>query len=87
MLSATFRQASRPRPEMVRVDPANRLLWRMNPRRLDIEADDGAQLAVRAGLNPSDQLILNPPVGVVDGMRVTTTPEAKSVAGAHAAAG
>ena len=56
-------------------------------RRLDIEADDGAQLAVRAGLNPSDQLILNPPVGVMDGMRVTTTPEAKSVAGAHAAAG
>jgi Protein of unknown function (DUF1553)/Protein of unknown function (DUF1549)/Planctomycete cytochrome C len=38
MLSATYRQASRPRPEMVRVDPANRLLWRMNPRRLDIEA-------------------------------------------------
>jgi len=56
-------------------------------RRLDVEADDGAQLAVRAGLNPSDQLILNPPVGLVDGMRVTTPPEAKAVAGGQATAG
>ena len=38
MLSATYRQASRPRPDAARIDPANRLLWRMNPRRLDIEA-------------------------------------------------
>jgi hypothetical protein len=38
VLSATYRQASRPRPEIAKVDPANRLLWRMNPRRLDIEA-------------------------------------------------
>jgi hypothetical protein len=43
-------------------------------RRLDVEADDGAQVAVRAGLNVSDQLILNPPIGLVDGMRVTTRP-------------
>jgi hypothetical protein len=50
-------------------------------RRLDIEADDGAQVAVRAGLNASDQLILNPPIGLVDGMRVTTMPEARPVAG------
>lgn len=38
MLSATYRQASRPRDDAARVDPANHLLWRMNPRRLDIEA-------------------------------------------------
>jgi hypothetical protein len=38
MLSATYRQASRPRADAVRVDPANHFLWRMNPRRLDIEA-------------------------------------------------
>ena len=37
-LSATYRQASRPRDEAVAVDPTNKLLWRMNPRRLDIEA-------------------------------------------------
>ncbi len=38
MLSATYRQASRPRDEALTIDPANRLLWRMNPRRLDVEA-------------------------------------------------
>jgi hypothetical protein len=38
MLSATYRQASHPRKDAMQIDPANRLLWRMNPRRLDIEA-------------------------------------------------
>jgi hypothetical protein len=38
MLSAAYQQASRPRPDASRIDPDNRLLWRMNPRRLDIEA-------------------------------------------------
>jgi hypothetical protein len=38
MLSATYRQSSRPRAEAVEADPTNQLLWRMNPRRLDIEA-------------------------------------------------
>lgn len=38
MLSATYQQASRPRPDGIKADPGNRLLWRMNPRRLDIEA-------------------------------------------------
>jgi hypothetical protein len=38
MLSAAYRQASRPRPEAEAIDPGNALLWRMNPRRLDIEA-------------------------------------------------
>ena len=38
MLSAAYQQASRPRPDVAKTDPANRLLWRMNPRRLDIEA-------------------------------------------------
>ena len=38
MLSAAYQQASRPRPDAAKIDPANRLLWRMNPRRLDIEA-------------------------------------------------
>ena len=38
MLSASYQQASRLRPEATRVDPDNRLLWRMNPRRLDVEA-------------------------------------------------
>jgi len=38
MLSATYRQASNPRKEALAADPGNRLLWRMNPRRLDVEA-------------------------------------------------
>jgi Protein of unknown function (DUF1553)/Protein of unknown function (DUF1549)/Planctomycete cytochrome C len=38
MLSAAYQQASRPRPDAVKSDASNRLLWRMNPRRLDIEA-------------------------------------------------
>ncbi len=41
-------------------------------RHLDILADDGAQVEVRDGLNPGEDLILNPPVSVSDGMRVTT---------------
>jgi RND family efflux transporter MFP subunit len=43
--------------------------------RLDIAADDGATVEVRGGLHEGEQLILNPPIGVADGMRVTTTPE------------
>lgn len=38
MLSASYQQASRHRAEVAKIDPGNRLLWRMNPRRLDIEA-------------------------------------------------
>lgn len=41
-------------------------------RHLDLLRDDGAQVEVRAGLNPGDQIILNPPVGVQDGMHVQT---------------
>ena len=38
MLSATYRQASHPRADGIAADPTNKLLWRMNPRRLDVEA-------------------------------------------------
>jgi hypothetical protein len=38
LFSATYRQASQPRGDGMKIDPSNRLLWRMNPRRLDIEA-------------------------------------------------
>ena len=40
-------------------------------RHLNLQADDGAQVEVRAGINRGDQLILNPPIGVADGMKVT----------------
>jgi hypothetical protein len=38
MLSAAYRQASQPRPEAAAVDPQNALVWRMNPRRMDVES-------------------------------------------------
>jgi hypothetical protein len=38
LLSATWRQASRPREDGLQADATNHLLWRMNPRRLDVEA-------------------------------------------------
>jgi hypothetical protein len=38
MLSAAYRQASTPRAREMEVDPTNQLLWRMNPRRMDIES-------------------------------------------------
>ncbi len=44
-------------------------------RHLDLEADDGAQVVVRGGLAAGDQLILNPPVGLVDGMKVAVKAE------------
>jgi RND family efflux transporter MFP subunit len=39
-------------------------------RHLDVLHDDGAQVEIRAGLNPGDQIILNPPVDLRDGMHV-----------------
>jgi RND family efflux transporter MFP subunit len=42
-------------------------------RHLDVLADNGAEVEIRSGLKPDDQIILNPPIGLIDGMRVTTT--------------
>jgi hypothetical protein len=47
-------------------------------RHLDLEADEGAQVAVRAGLRAGEVLIVNPPVGVTDGMKVATAPAVAS---------
>ncbi len=44
-------------------------------RHLDLLRDDGAQVEVRAGLNPGDRIILNPPVDVRDGMPVQSVEE------------
>jgi RND family efflux transporter MFP subunit len=40
-------------------------------RHLDVAADSGGTVDVRSGLGAGDRLILNPPIGVTDGMRVT----------------
>ena len=41
---------------------------RIHVRDLDLQADDGAQVEVRAGLKPGDKVILSPPVNLTDGM-------------------
>jgi len=42
-------------------------------RHLDLERDNGATVEVRAGLKPGDIIILNPPVGIQDGMKVKSS--------------
>jgi RND family efflux transporter MFP subunit len=42
-------------------------------RHLDVAADNGATLDVRAGLKDGDQVILSPPVDAADGMKVRTS--------------
>jgi RND family efflux transporter MFP subunit len=39
-------------------------------RHLDVLADDGAQVEVRDGVRPGEQVILNPPVNLTEGMKV-----------------
>ncbi|HYZ83196.1 MAG TPA: DUF1553 domain-containing protein, partial [Bryobacteraceae bacterium] len=54
MLSATYSQSSRPRADAAQADPANALLWRMNPRRMDVESYRDTLLRVTGRL--SDQM-------------------------------
>lgn len=42
-------------------------------RHLDVAQDDGALVRVRAGLKDGDQVILNPPLNLVAGMKVRTS--------------
>jgi RND family efflux transporter MFP subunit len=41
-------------------------------RKLELDADNGADVEVRAGLLPGDRVILTPPVNLTDGMQVET---------------
>jgi mono/diheme cytochrome c family protein len=51
LLSATYQQSSRFDARAYEVDPANTLLWRMNRRRLEVEAWRDAMLAVAGRLD------------------------------------
>ncbi len=51
--SAAYRQSSKVLPAMAKRDPGNRLLWRMNTRRLDAEAVRDAVLQAAGTLNRS----------------------------------
>ncbi|MEQ1861357.1 MAG: DUF1553 domain-containing protein [Chthoniobacteraceae bacterium] len=50
--SAAYRQVSQSHADGLRIDSGGRLLWRMNPRRLDAESLRDAMLAVSGKLNP-----------------------------------
>jgi hypothetical protein len=52
VLSQAYAQASNDRPECSRVDQENRLLWRMDRRRLEFEAVRDSLLAVAGNLDP-----------------------------------
>jgi hypothetical protein len=51
MLSAAYRQSSQPRQDGLEADATNHLLWRMNPRRLDVEAYRDSMLEAAGTLN------------------------------------
>jgi hypothetical protein len=51
MLSAAYQQSSRSRPEAEQADQANTLIWRMNPRRLDVESYRDSILRAAGTLN------------------------------------
>lgn len=51
MLSATYRQSGRVREASLEADPTNRWIWRVTPRRLDVEAWRDSILKVSGELN------------------------------------
>jgi hypothetical protein len=51
--SATYQQASLPEAGAMKIDAGNRLLWRMNPQRLEAEDVRDAVLFVSGKLNPT----------------------------------
>jgi RND family efflux transporter MFP subunit len=42
-------------------------------RHLELAEDNGAQVVVRSGLKAGDRVVINPPIDLVDGMRVAAT--------------
>jgi len=68
VLSSTYQQASLDRPDCHKIDPENRLLWRFNRRRLDLESMRDTLLAVSGRLDPA---MRGRPVDVVNDPKVT----------------
>ena len=62
VLSAAYQQSSADRPECRRIDPENRLAWRFNRQRLDMEAMRDSMLAVSGRLDPT---LFGRPVDIV----------------------
>jgi len=57
MLSATYRQSSHPRADGEAADATNKLLWRMNPRRLDVEAYRDSLLKATGALDDQQKML------------------------------
>jgi hypothetical protein len=53
LMSATYQQSSAHRPDMAKLDAANRYLWRMNSTRLDAESIRDSLLAISGSLDPA----------------------------------
>jgi hypothetical protein len=51
LLSATYQQSSKPRPEGMKADAGNALIWRMNARRMEVEAYRDTLLRVSGRLD------------------------------------
>ncbi len=64
MLSATYQQSSAYRADGNEIDPENKLLWRMNRRRLEVEPWRDAMLAVT---NELDRTVGGPPIDLGSG--------------------
>ncbi len=52
LLSNAWQQASKRRPDGDKIDQSNTLLWRMNPRRLEVEAYRDSLLKISGALDP-----------------------------------
>jgi hypothetical protein len=68
MLSATYRQLSQPRAQAMEIDPTNQFLWRMNARRMDIEAYRDTLLQASGKL---DLTMYGPSEDIDEGVRRT----------------
>ncbi|MDB5346729.1 MAG: hypothetical protein JWP89_5106 [Schlesneria sp.] len=64
MLSSTYQQNSAYRADAAEVDPENKLLWRMNRQRLEVEPWRDAMLAVTGEL---DRTVGGPPINLGSG--------------------
>ncbi|MCF7763391.1 MAG: DUF1553 domain-containing protein [Verrucomicrobia bacterium] len=82
VLSNTYRMSSDFNAQADAIDPDNRLLWRMNRRRLDVEALRDAILSVSGNLDLTQggpALPVGSPIGVVEDQGLQPPPPRRSV--------
>jgi len=77
LLTRAWQQSSAARPEALRIDPDNRLLWRAHPRRLDAEAlIDGIRfVAGQLDLDPAGRTVPGFRLGNQDSSRFMVIPQ------------